>query len=132
MTKPNLKMPAPGTAMGFLALVGTANAKTDHVIVRRGDIAKGAVTANALAKGAVHAKALAAKCRHLQGPQERHRHFRRPLHGLGHFPRHLDRRRGSDGPRPRRGYRPRPRPRLRLRRCPCSGHNAQRSDCRSR
>jgi hypothetical protein len=50
--------------MGFLALivalVGTANAGQNHVIVRKGDIAKGAVTANALAKGAVKTRALAA------------------------------------------------------------------------
>lgn len=63
MTMPKLKMPSPGTAMGFLALVvalvGTASARQSHVIVRKGDIAKGAVTANALAKGAVKSKALA-------------------------------------------------------------------------
>jgi hypothetical protein len=61
---PKLRRPSPGTALGFLALivalVGTANAGQNHVIVRRGDIAKGAVTANALAKGAVKSRALAA------------------------------------------------------------------------
>jgi hypothetical protein len=49
--------------MGFLALIvalaGTANAGSTHVIVRKGDIAKGAVTAKVLAPSAVHAKALA-------------------------------------------------------------------------
>jgi hypothetical protein len=64
MRRPKLKRPAPGTALGFLALLvalaGNANAFTStHVIVRRGDIAKGAVTANALAKGAVRPRALA-------------------------------------------------------------------------
>jgi len=63
MSKRQLKRPSPGTALGFLALVvalaGTANAGSSRVIVRKGDIAKGAVTANALAPGAVHAKALA-------------------------------------------------------------------------
>jgi hypothetical protein len=59
-----LKSPSPGTALGLLALivavVGTANASSTRVIVHRGDIAKGAVTANALARGAVHSKALSA------------------------------------------------------------------------
>jgi hypothetical protein len=63
MSRPKLKRPAPGTALGLLALivalVGTANAGSTHVIVRKGDIAKGAVTASTLAKGAVHAKAIA-------------------------------------------------------------------------
>jgi hypothetical protein len=58
-----LRRPSPGTAMAFLALVvalaGTANAGSHHIIVRKGDIAKGAVTAKALAAGSVHAKALA-------------------------------------------------------------------------
>lgn len=57
------RRPSLGTVLGFTALivaiVGTANARPTHVIVRKGDIAKGAVTANAIAKGAVHAKALA-------------------------------------------------------------------------
>lgn len=57
------RRPSLGTVFGFTALViaiaGTANAGSTHVIVRKGDIAKGAVTANALAKSAVHAKALA-------------------------------------------------------------------------
>ncbi|HEX2708043.1 MAG TPA: hypothetical protein VHM66_08570 [Solirubrobacterales bacterium] len=63
MSKLKLKGPAPGTVLGTLALVvalaGNADALTNHTVVRKGDIAKGAVTANALAKGAVHAKALA-------------------------------------------------------------------------
>lgn len=57
------KRPSLGTVLGFTALVvavvGTAHAAQTHVIVRRGDIAPGAVTAKALAKGAVHPKALA-------------------------------------------------------------------------
>jgi hypothetical protein len=61
--KKSLSRPSPGTALGFLALlvalVGTANAGSTHVIVRKGDIAKGAVTAKALAPNAVHSKALA-------------------------------------------------------------------------
>jgi hypothetical protein len=59
----SLSRPSPGTALGLLALlialVGTANAGPTHVIVRKGDLAKGAVTAKALAPGSVHAKALA-------------------------------------------------------------------------
>ncbi len=63
MSRPRFKRPSPGAAMGFLALIvalaGNANAGSTHLIVRKGDIAKGAVTAKALAPGAVHAKALA-------------------------------------------------------------------------
>lgn len=65
MSKPKLKRPAPGTVLGALALIvavaGNANALAGghHALVRKGDIAKGAVTARALAKGAVHANALA-------------------------------------------------------------------------
>jgi hypothetical protein len=59
-----LKRPSPGMILGLLALIvapaGNANAFSSRVIVRKGDIAKGAVTAKALAAGAVHAKALAA------------------------------------------------------------------------
>jgi hypothetical protein len=63
-SKPKLKRPAPGTVLGALALIvavaGNANALAGHSgLVRKGDIAKGAVTAKALAKGAVHPKALA-------------------------------------------------------------------------
>jgi len=57
-----IKLPSPGTALGLLALIialaGTANAGPTHVIVQRGDIAPGAVTARALANGAVTAKKL--------------------------------------------------------------------------
>lgn len=65
MRKLKLKRPAPGTVLGTLALVValagfTTNAfSSPTIIVRKGDIAKGAVTASALAPGAVHAKALA-------------------------------------------------------------------------
>jgi len=65
MRRPKLKRPSPGTILGLLALIVAvagntgAFAGSTHVIVRKGDIAKGAVTAKALAKGAVHAKALA-------------------------------------------------------------------------
>jgi zona occludens toxin (predicted ATPase) len=59
-----VKRPSAATALAALALVVAVGGNTDafsssKVIVRKGDIAKGAVTANALAKGAVHAKALA-------------------------------------------------------------------------
>jgi hypothetical protein len=58
-----LKHPAPGTILGLLALIvalaGNADAFSGRVIVRKGDIAKGAVTAKTLARGAVHARALA-------------------------------------------------------------------------
>ena len=63
-SRPSPKRPSLGTVLGFTALIvaiaGTASARPTHVIVRKGDIAKGAVTANAIAKGAIHAKALAA------------------------------------------------------------------------
>ncbi len=63
MSRPQLKRPSTGTALGFLALIvalaGNANAGSDNRIVRKGDLAKGAVTARALAPGAVKAKALA-------------------------------------------------------------------------
>ncbi len=65
MRKAKLKRPSTGTVLGLLALIVAvagntgAFAGTSHIIVRKGDIAKGAVTANALAKGAVHAKAIA-------------------------------------------------------------------------
>lgn len=62
MTRSKFKRPSPGTALGLLALIvalaGTANAGSTHVIVRKGDIAKGAVTASALAKGAITAPKL--------------------------------------------------------------------------
>jgi hypothetical protein len=68
MTMPKLKRPSLGTVLGFTALViaigGTAHAATSHsstktIIVRKGEIAKGAVTAKALAPGAVRAIAIA-------------------------------------------------------------------------
>jgi hypothetical protein len=68
MSKLRQRRPAPGTVLGLLALVvaigGTAHAATSHpqtktIVVRRGEIAKGAVGAKALAKGAVHPQALA-------------------------------------------------------------------------
>jgi hypothetical protein len=64
MRKPKLRRPSPALVIAALALavavVGEASAapKTT-VIVRKGEIAKGAVTAKALAKGAVHTKAMA-------------------------------------------------------------------------
>jgi hypothetical protein len=62
MRPPRLRRPSPGTALGLLALIvalaGTANAGPTQVIVHRGDIAPGAVTARALANGAVTTKKL--------------------------------------------------------------------------
>jgi hypothetical protein len=61
----SLPRPSPALIVALLALVvavvgeaGAAQTKTT-VIVRKGQIAKGAVTAKSLAKGAVHPKALA-------------------------------------------------------------------------
>lgn len=59
-----LRRPSPGVVLGTLALIvavaGNANAfSSTRVIVRKGEIANGAVTANTLAVGAVHPKALA-------------------------------------------------------------------------
>jgi hypothetical protein len=65
MRKRVLRRPSPGTVLGSLALIIAiagntgAFAGTTHPIVRKGDIAKGAVTASTLAKGAVKTKALA-------------------------------------------------------------------------
>jgi hypothetical protein len=61
---PKLSRPSPAFILAFLALViavvGTASASPKTtVIVRKGEIAKGAVTSSTLAKGAVHPKALA-------------------------------------------------------------------------
>jgi len=57
-----LRVPSPGTALGLLALIvalaGNADAFSKHTLVRKGDIAKGAVTAKTIAPGAVKAKAL--------------------------------------------------------------------------
>jgi hypothetical protein len=54
---------AIGALLGLAALVvslsTSADASPNHPLVKRGDLAPGAVTAKALAKGAVHAKALA-------------------------------------------------------------------------
>jgi hypothetical protein len=44
----------------IVALSGSADARSSHLIVRKGDIARGAVTARSLARGAVHTNALAA------------------------------------------------------------------------
>jgi hypothetical protein len=63
MSKLILRRPSLGTILGFTALVvalsGQASAGSGTGLVRRGDIAPGAVTAKALAHGAVHPKALA-------------------------------------------------------------------------
>jgi hypothetical protein len=64
MSKPQIRRPSTGTVLGTLALIvavaGNANAfSASHLIVRKGDIAKGAVTARALAKGAVRSPAIA-------------------------------------------------------------------------
>lgn len=64
MSKPRSLRPSPGVVLGALALivavVGQASAaSTTKVIVRRGEIANGAVGAKALAKGAVHPRAIA-------------------------------------------------------------------------
>jgi hypothetical protein len=63
MRGPKLKHPSIGTVLGFIAVVvavvGTASATPGRTIVRKGDIAKGAVTAKTLAPGSVHSKALA-------------------------------------------------------------------------
>jgi hypothetical protein len=63
MSKLKLGRPSLGTVLGLTALVvalaGNANAAPSKIIVRKGEIAPGAVTARTLAKGAVHSKALA-------------------------------------------------------------------------
>jgi mRNA-degrading endonuclease toxin of MazEF toxin-antitoxin module len=63
MSKLKLKRPSLGTVLGFTALVvavvGNANASPTHVVVKRGDLAPGAVTAKAIAPGAVTSKKLA-------------------------------------------------------------------------
>lgn len=69
MKKAELRHPSLGTILGstgallgllalIVALSSTAGAVT-HIVVRKGDIAPGAVTTKALAAGAVHAKAIA-------------------------------------------------------------------------
>jgi hypothetical protein len=64
MKKPKLRRPSAGVVLGTLALIvavaGNASAFSQtKVIVRKGQIAKAAVTAKTLAPGAVHPKALA-------------------------------------------------------------------------
>jgi hypothetical protein len=54
---------AIGAVLGFVALIvslsSSADARPGHVLVHRGDIAPGAVTAKTIAPGAVHSRALA-------------------------------------------------------------------------
>jgi hypothetical protein len=67
MKKPKLRRPSAGVVLGTLALVvaiaGNTDAfsatKTTRIVVRKGQIAKGAVTASTISPGAVHPKALA-------------------------------------------------------------------------
>jgi hypothetical protein len=65
LRKPSLGtvLGAIGAVLGFIALVvslsSSAGALPRHTLVKRGDLAPGAVTAKAIAPGAVHAKALA-------------------------------------------------------------------------
>jgi hypothetical protein len=54
--------PNSGTVLGMIAIVGTANAAPNKVIVRKGDIAPGAVTAKSLARGAVTSAKLRKSC----------------------------------------------------------------------
>jgi hypothetical protein len=60
MTKLRRWRPSAGTVLGtiaiIIAVIGTANASPSKVIVKKGDIAPGAVTARTLATGAVTAK----------------------------------------------------------------------------
>lgn len=63
MKKPNLRRPSAGLVLGALALIvavaGNSGAFAGtKVIVRKGQIAKGAVTAKSLAHGAVHPAAI--------------------------------------------------------------------------
>lgn len=54
---------AIGAVLGFVALIvslsSSADARPGHVLVQKGDIAPGAVTAKTLARGAIHPKAIA-------------------------------------------------------------------------
>jgi hypothetical protein len=65
LRKPSLGtvLGAIGAVLGFVALVvslsSSAGALPKHVLVKRGDLAPGAVTAKAIARGAVRPKALA-------------------------------------------------------------------------
>ncbi len=62
------KRPSLGTIFGFtalvIAIVGTANAASPRIIVHKGDIEPGAVTAKTLAKGAVRGSAIAKEAVH--------------------------------------------------------------------
>ncbi len=57
MSKARIRRPSPATVIATLALIvaigGTATAASHHVVVRRGDIAPGAVTMRSISKGAV-------------------------------------------------------------------------------
>lgn len=75
MSKLQPRRHSPGTILGLAALivsvvalvvavVGVATATPRRVVVRKGEIAPGAVTARALAKGAVHPRALAKRAVH--------------------------------------------------------------------
>jgi hypothetical protein len=68
LSKLTPKRPSLGTALGFIAIVialgGYANAAPSRVIVQKGDIAPGAVTAKTLAKGAVNSRAIAKEAVH--------------------------------------------------------------------
>jgi hypothetical protein len=63
MNKPTRNRPSPSLVLSvitlFVALTSTAGALPGSHVVRRGDIAKGAVTTKALAKGAVKRRAIA-------------------------------------------------------------------------
>ena len=70
MTRMEMRQPSAGTVLGsigallglvalIVSLSGSADAGSRRLIVRKGDIAPGAVTAKSLAHGAVHPKALA-------------------------------------------------------------------------
>jgi hypothetical protein len=66
MSKPNLRRPSAGLVLGTLALIvavagntgAFAGTKVTKVVIRKGQIAKGAVSAKALAPGAVHPAAI--------------------------------------------------------------------------
>jgi hypothetical protein len=72
MGKMRPRLPSPALVVALIALsislAGNAGAFSgqDHGLVRKGDIAPGAVTAKSLARGAVHAKALATGAVHSQ------------------------------------------------------------------
>jgi hypothetical protein len=66
MSKPNLRLPSAGLVLGALALIvavagntgAFAGTKVTKVVIRKGQIAKGAITAKSLAPGAVHPAAI--------------------------------------------------------------------------